>query len=53
MKKFEDGKTEQTVRPLARLTARALSTEETAQVAGGWTGGISNCGGIGDRDLMN
>jgi len=42
------------VRPLGRVSARELSQEEIASIAGGFpTSGISNAGGVGDRDLMN
>lgn len=45
--------TEATARPLGRVTARELSTEEIASVAGGWSWGWSNFGGVGDRDMLN
>lgn len=51
MTHFKESATEQTVRPLARLTARTLSAEETAMVSGGDSWGHSNTGGFGDRDL--
>ncbi|MDC0714661.1 hypothetical protein POL68_39800 [Stigmatella sp. ncwal1] len=41
------------IRPLARLTAQELSPEDLAKVSGGWSSGISNAGGWGDRDLQN
>lgn len=46
-------KAEEIARPLGRVTARELSAEEIASVGGGWTFGISNAGGAGDKDLMH
>lgn len=48
-----DSNDEASVRPLGRVTARELSQEEIASIAGGWTFGISNAGGFGDRDLIH
>lgn len=48
----ESPRDESVVRPLARVTARAISDEELARVAGGLTEGISNFGGSGDRDYL-
>lgn len=44
---------EVSVRPLGRSTARELSSDEIASIAGGFTHGISNAGGWGDKDYMN
>ncbi|MFN8012387.1 MAG: hypothetical protein U0P81_13540 [Holophagaceae bacterium] len=39
-------------RPLARVHAHVLTTDEIAKVSGGWTFGLSNAGGVGDKDLV-
>lgn len=40
------------LRPLARVNAHVLSADELANVTGGWTFGLSNFGGDGDKDLI-